>query len=38
MDPANASIAVAVDLPFRRARAGRRFGETSGAVQKEQRK
>jgi hypothetical protein len=35
MDSASAYIAVAVDLAFRRARAERRFGEASGAMQKE---
>ena len=38
MNPASANIAVAVDLAFRRARDGRRFGEARGAVQKELRK
>jgi hypothetical protein len=38
MYSASAYIAVAVDLAFKRARAGRRFGEASDAMQKELRK
>jgi hypothetical protein len=38
MDPASAYVAVAVDLAFKRARAGRRFWEASGAMPKELRK
>jgi hypothetical protein len=38
MDPASTYIAVAVDLAFTRARAGRRFGKASGTMQRELRK
>jgi hypothetical protein len=38
MDLASTCVAVAVELAFRRARDGRRFGEASSAMQKELRK
>jgi hypothetical protein len=38
MDPSSTYIAVGVGLAFTRAIAGRRFGEASGAMQKELRK